>query len=170
MAAQPGLKWVRRQVDIACISPDTKRRTMFLSAAPSPFGRTPIPTAYRQMAAQTSVADAGPHRLVAMLYDGFMDALADARGAMRSKDIERKGRAIGRATDIVEAGLRGGLDLHKGGRLAADLDQLYGYIGMRLMQASLRNDESILDECQRLVQPLREAWAAIAPANLQPEA
>lgn len=154
-------------VDKASISPDTARPTMFSSAAPGPFARKQIPAAYRQMAAQTSVADAGPHRLVAMLYDGFMDALVEARGAMRAKDIERKGRAISRAARIVEEGLRGGLNLTHGGRLAADLNQLYGYVGMRLMQASLRNDEAILDECQRLVQPLRDAWAEIAPARLQ---
>lgn len=143
---------------------------MFSSAMPSPFGRSQTPTAYRQIAAQTGVVDASPHRLVAMLYDGYMEALAEARGAMRDKDIERKGRAISRAGRIVEEGLRAGLDLESGGRLAADLDQLYGYVGLRLTQANLRNDESILDECQRLVQPLREAWQSIAPPGSRPQA
>lgn len=143
---------------------------MFSSAMPSPFGRPQTSTAYRQIAAQTGVVDASPHRLVAMLYDGYMEALAEARGAMRDKDIERKGRAIGRAGRIVEEGLRAGLDLESGGRLAADLNQLYGYVGLRLTQANLRNDESILDECQRLVQPLREAWMAIAPPGGRPQA
>lgn len=143
---------------------------MLHSATPSPFGRVQSPLAYRAMAAQTSVADASPHRLVAMLYDGFVDAVVEARGAMRSKEIERKGRAIGRATRIVTEGLRGGLDLQNGGALAADLDRLYTYVGTRLMQASLRNDEAILDECQRLIQPLREAWSAITPAGGRPNA
>jgi flagellar protein FliS len=31
--------------------------------------------------------------------------------------------------------------------------------------ANLRNDEAALDECLRLVQPLREAWQAIAPTR-----
>lgn len=126
--------------------------------------------AYRKMAAQISVADADPHRLVAMLFDGFMEAVARARGAMRSKDYEAKGRAIGHACSIVEEGLRAGLDLERGGNLAADLDRLYGYVGVRLTLAGLRNDETILDECVRLVQPVREAWAAIAPGRGQPQA
>jgi flagellar protein FliS len=138
---------------------------MFSSAIPSPFGRTQTPLAYRKMAAETGVVDASPHRLVTMLYDGFMEAVAEARGAMRQKDVERKGRAIGRASRIVEEGLRGGLDLQGGGRLAADLNQLYGYVGVRLTLANLRNDEAILDECVRLLQPLREAWLAIAPSG-----
>ena len=143
---------------------------MFSSAMPSPFGRPQSPLAYRKIAAETGVVDASPHRLVAMLYDGFMEALAEARGAMRQKDVERKGRAISRAARIVEEGLRGGLDLKAGGQLAEDLNRLYGYVGLRLTQANLRNDESILDECQRLMQPLREAWSSISPAGSRPDA
>lgn len=143
---------------------------MFSSAIPGPFGRPQTSMAYRRIAAETGIVDASPHRLVAMLYDGFMEALAEARGALRQRDIERKGRAIGRASRIVEEGLRAALDLKAGGRLAADLNQLYGYVGVRLTQAHLRNDEAILDECQRLVQPLREAWLAISPSGGRPDA
>ncbi|MCC7152563.1 MAG: flagellar export chaperone FliS [Rubrivivax sp.] len=136
----------------------------------SPFGRIQSSLVYRAMSVQTGIANASPHRLIEMLYDGFVDALVEARGAMRSKEIERKGRAIGRAARIIEEGLRSALDLDRGGRLAADLNGLYTYVGTRLMQASLRNDEAILDECQRLIEPLREAWSAIAPSRGQPNA
>jgi flagellin-specific chaperone FliS len=34
---------------------------------------------------------------------------------------------------------------------------------MQLTLANLRDDEARLDECQRLVTPLREAWLAITP-------
>ncbi len=142
---------------------------MFNSASAAPYGRQPqFAQAYRSIAAETGVAAADPHRLVAMLYDGFLEALADARGAMRKREIERKGRALTRAMMIVEEGLRGGLNHQAGGNLAADLDRLYAYISTRLTQANLRNDEALVDECQRLVQPLAEAWAAIAPAAAKP--
>lgn len=98
-----------------------------------------------------------------MLFDGYMEAVVQARGAMRAGQIELKGRAIGRALGIVQEGLRAGLDLKVGGSLARDLDELYAYIAGRLTLANLRNDEAMLEECQRLVQPLREAWASIAP-------
>ena len=136
---------------------------MYSSAMPTPFGRTPkLANAYRAIAAETGVTDASPHRLVAMLYDGFLESLAEARGAMRNREIELKGKALGRAVRIVEEGLRAGLNLEAGGQLAQSLDQLYGYIGVRLTQANLRNDEAILDECQRLLQPLRDAWMAMS--------
>jgi flagellar protein FliS len=53
--------------------------------------------------------------------------------------------------------------LQAGGSLARDLDELYTYLTMRLTLANVRGDESLLEECQRLVAPLRDAWMAIAP-------
>ena len=138
---------------------------MFASSYPSPASaRRQLGGLYQQVGLETQLAGASPHHLVAMLFDGYMEALAQARGAMRAGQIEIKGRAIGRALGIVQEGLRAGLDLKVGGSLARDLDDLYAYIAGRLTLANLRNDEAMLDECQRLVQPLREAWASIAPA------
>lgn len=121
-----------------------------------------LAAAYRQVGAETAIAGASPHQLVLMLFDGYMDALAQARGAMRAGQIEAKGRAIGRAVRIVDEGLRAALNLQGGGTLARDLNDLYGYLTMRLTLVNLRNDEEGLDECQRLMQPLREAWVSIA--------
>ena len=120
---------------------------------------------YSQVGVETGVSGATPHQLVALLFDGFMEALAQGRGAMRSGQIEAKGMALGRAVRIVEEGLRAGLDLQVGGSLARDLDELYTYLSMRLTLANIRNDEAMLDECQRLMQPLREAWLSIEPAT-----
>jgi flagellar protein FliS len=98
-----------------------------------------------------------------MLFEGWMESVAQARGAMRSGDTLTKGRAIGRAVRIIDEGLRAGLDLQAGGPLARDLHELYGYLTLRLTMANLRNDESLLEECRRLMKPLQEAWAAIEP-------
>jgi flagellar protein FliS len=117
--------------------------------------------AYRQVGVQTGVNSATPHRLVAMLYEGFMEAIATARGALRDGRVEVKGRAIGHAARIVEEGLKAGLNLKDGGKLAADLDGVYRYVIVRLTQANLRNDEAALDECVALMQPLADAWNEI---------
>ena len=137
---------------------------MFASSYPSPASaRHQLGGLYQQVGLETQLAGASPHHLVAMLFDGYMEAVAQARGAMRAGQIELKGRAIGRALGIVQEGLRAGLDLKVGGSLARDLDDLYAYIAGRLTLANARNDEAMLDECQRLVQPLRDAWTSIAP-------
>jgi flagellar protein FliS len=119
--------------------------------------------AYRQVQVHTGVEAASPHRLVVMLFDGLVESLAQASGAIAAGDVALKGRAIGRAVRIVEEGLKGALDLNGGGTLAADLQALYAYIVLRLTQANLRNDAAALDECKRLIDPVREAWNAIAP-------
>ena len=137
---------------------------MFASSYPSPASaRRQLGGLYQQVGVETQLAGASPHHLVTMLFDGYMEAVAQARGAMRAGQVETKGRAISRALGIVQEGLRAGLDLKVGGSLARDLDELYAYIAGRLTLANVRNDEAMLDECQRLVQPLREAWASIAP-------
>jgi flagellar protein FliS len=45
-----------------------------------------------------------------------------------------------------------------------DLRDLYAYICMRLTHANLRSDDVAVEECVKLLQPIREAWASIAPA------
>ena len=98
-----------------------------------------------------------------MLFDGYMEALSQARGAMRAGQVELKCRALSRAVRIVDEGLKSSLDMTGGGTLAADLSALYAYVTMRLTQANLHNDEARIEECRRLMQPLRDAWTSIAP-------
>ena len=71
--------------------------------------------AYHTVGVETGVDGASPHRLVAMLFEGFGDALAKARTAMSRREIEAKGKAISRAVRIVDEGLRANLDI-AGGR------------------------------------------------------
>lgn len=137
---------------------------MYATALPfaSPAARHALGSLYQQVRVESKVGAASPHELVAMLFEGYMEALAQARGALRERKQEHKGIAIARAVRIVEEGLRAGLDLRAGGTLARDLDDLYAYLSMRLTLANLRNDDAALDECQRLMRPLHEAWLAIA--------
>ena len=137
---------------------------MYASATPfsSAAARHALGGLYQQVRVESKVAAASPHELVAMLFEGYMEAVAQARGALRDGRTELKGQAIGRAVRIIEEGLRAGLDLRAGGSLARDLDELYGYLAMRLTLANVRNDDAALVECQSLMRPLHEAWLAIA--------
>lgn len=119
--------------------------------------------AYRQVGLETAMSGATPHKLIELLFDGYRDALSRARGALRAGQIEAKGRAISHAARIVEEGLKAGLNLADGGKIAADLNALYAYIGMRLTHANLHNDEAALDECARLMEPVHAAWVEIGP-------
>lgn len=134
---------------------------MFASALRSSVSQSQA-GAYRQVHVATGVASASSHGLIAMLFDGALGAIAEARGAIRKRDVIAKGRAIGKAVRIIDEGLSAALNLDAGGTLAADLRSLYTYINLRLTQANLNSDEAALDECARLIEPLRSGWSAIA--------
>ncbi|WP_238446676.1 flagellar export chaperone FliS [Azohydromonas australica] len=106
---------------------------------------------------------ASPHKLVTLLFEGLLDCLAKAQGAMAQGETELKCSVLSRAVRIVDEGLRSALNREQGGQLASDLGDLYAYISLRLTQANLRNDPALLDECKRLIEPIIEAWVAIGP-------
>lgn len=143
-------------------SPTLQRMFPSLVTAVRPSGRLQ-PNPYQRTAAEIGVAAADPHHLITMLFDGFTAAVAEARGALRRHDVAQKCAALTRAVRIVDEGLRAALDTTAGGELARDLGQVYDYVSRRLTEANLRNDEALLDECLRLMQPIHEAWVAIAP-------
>lgn len=133
----------------------------------APFGsRTLNPRnfagAYQQVGAQTAVASASAHKLVSLLFEAYFSALLRAEGGILNKDIPTKNAALSHAVRIVDEGLKAALNLNAGGQLAADLSDLYAYICLRLTQANIKGDTEILQECRRLMQPLREAWDSIA--------
>lgn len=115
---------------------------------------------YQQVGVAGQVADASPHRLIALMLDGALARIAGARGAMDNGDVSAKGLLIGRAIGLVE-GLRTSLDQERGGELAANLDSLYEYMGRRLLEANLHNDAAALDEVTGLLREIQSAWTAL---------
>lgn len=115
---------------------------------------------YASVKVHSSVETASPHRLVQMLFEGALERIAQAKGAMLQNQIARKGELIGKATAIV-GGLQGSLNDKEGGNLAANLDGLYDYIIRRLSQANFENNPDYLDECGRLLGEIKSAWDAI---------
>lgn len=118
---------------------------------------------YRRIDVETGVSGASGHQLTLMLFNGALDAISQAKGAMQSGQIEAKCAAITRAIRIVDEGLKASLNPAAGGELAGNLANLYTYVATRLMSANLRNDADLLEECTQLLTPLRDAWAAIRP-------
>ena len=122
--------------------------------------------AYADVGVETGVAAADPHKLILMLFDGTLAAIAKARLAMSRGEIAAKGAAISKAIEIIDGGLKASLDVSAGGALAERLAALYDYMLNRLLAANLRNDTSLLDETTRLLNELRGAWAQIGSAAL----
>lgn len=115
-------------------------------------------SAYKTVGAQSSVDGADAHQLIVLVFDGLLQAVNAARGALTRGEVALKGEQIQRAVRLLEEGLKGGLDMARGGELASQLRALYDYCIERLTLANLRNDGEALAEVVRLVTPVAEGW------------
>lgn len=120
--------------------------------------------AYRSVAAHSGVAAADPHRLIVMLMDGALEHIGSARGAMEHGDLSSRNRLIHRAVEITQE-LRASLNLDAGGQIAANLADLYDYMGRQLVRANMENRAELLEEVANLLREIRSAWIQI-PAQL----
>jgi flagellar protein FliS len=119
---------------------------------------------YRNLAVETSLTEADPHRMIAMLYDGAIDAISRARNALARRDVPARCAAVTHAIRIVNEGLIGSLD-DREGDIAHKLHALYTYITPRLLEANANADDIALEEAAGLLDKLRDAWRGIAPAR-----
>lgn len=119
--------------------------------------------AYSQVGLETGVTAASPHQLIKMLFDGASLAIVKARQHMLEGDVIEKGQAISKAIQIIESGLRTGLNFEAGGELAQNLNGLYSYMTQQLLQANLNNQVELLDEVYQLISEIKLAWEAIDP-------
>ncbi|POT59434.1 flagellar protein FliS [Citrobacter amalonaticus] len=119
--------------------------------------------AYAQVGVESAVMSASPHQLIEMLFDGANSALVRARLFMQQGETTAKGEAISKAINIIDNGLKAGLDQEKGGEIAANLSDLYDYMVRRLLQANLQNDIQSLEEVEGLLSNIADAWKQISP-------
>lgn len=118
---------------------------------------------YATVGLESNVAAADPHKLILMLYQGAILAIASARKQMLRKEVAAKGASVSKAIMIIDEGLKSSLNMNVGGELAKNLSNLYDYMGQRLLIANLKNDPAILDEVSLLLTELRGAWEVIRP-------
>ena len=118
--------------------------------------------AYQRINVETSMHTIDQHQLVSLLYEGVLNSIATARGAMARGDVLGKVNAISKAIRILEEGLSTSLDKVDGGELAQNLGALYDYCVGRLTLANVRNDAALVEEVVRLIAPVAQGWSEIA--------
>lgn len=115
---------------------------------------------YQSVGVQTSIMDADSHRLIQLLYQGALDAMAQAKGAIERDDIESRNNCLNRAVQIV-GGLRSFLDKEKGGDVADNLERLYEYVEVALFEANMNNDTAKIEHCAGLIREVKAGWDEI---------
>ena len=101
---------------------------------------------------------ASQQQLVTMLFDGALSALIRARLFMQDGNLEGKGLSLSKAINIIENGLKIGLEEESKDELTQNMLALYAYMVRRLLQANLRNDSGAVEEVEGLMRNIADAW------------
>ena len=116
--------------------------------------------AYQKIATHSEVFDASPHRLIQMLLSGALEKIAIAKGHMERGDVNHTGSHISWAIAIID-GLRMSLDKTIDSPIADNLNRLYEYMGMRLLNANIQKDPKMLEEVSNLLKTIKSGWDGI---------
>lgn len=114
--------------------------------------------AYSSVGIETQVLSASPERLITLLFDGALSAIAKARLHLQHGNIAERGMAISKALDIVDSGLKASVDMDAGGELAKNLVLTYELVIRHLMQANLNADDEKLKLAESILRDLGSAW------------
>ena len=114
--------------------------------------------AYAQIGVESAVMSASQQQLVTMLFDGALSALIRARLFMQDGNLEGKGLSLSKAINIIENGLKIGLEEESKDELTQNMLALYAYMVRRLLQANLRNDSGAVEEVENLMRNIADAW------------
>lgn len=106
---------------------------------------------------QNQVATASPEQILLMLYDGAIRFTKIAIAGIEEKKPEEKMRGISKALAIISE-FSNSLNHDIGGKIAEDLDALYGFMIRELSSANLNDDIEKIRTVQKLLTELRETW------------
>ncbi|KZN13482.1 MULTISPECIES: flagellar export chaperone FliS [Marinomonas] len=122
--------------------------------------------AYRKDSLKSDLASADPHRVIQLLMQGALEKLALGKGCIERSDLEGKADALTRAVEIINA-LRDALDREANPELVDNLESLYEYMTVRITEASVSKDITIIDQVMNLLLQIKGAWDQITPADKQ---
>lgn len=119
---------------------------------------------YQREALKTRLASADPFEVTQMLMEGALESMKIAKINVEMKDLENKSKFIAKATTIIDT-LRLSLDHGAGGEISENLSSLYIYMAERLLEASIENDATIINEVIELFSGIKGAWDQISESD-----
>ena len=115
--------------------------------------------AYKRIDLESAVASADKHELITLLFKALIGALAGVEVNHHHNNNEQVREYLTKACRIL-AGLQGSLDYERGGDIAVNLGELYGYSIRKLFAANVNTDSAPdnVAEVKSLLEPIAEAW------------
>jgi len=113
---------------------------------------------------ETKIQTATPEALVGMLYEGAIRFLKQASSELSEQDWRSAHSSIVRAQNIVSE-LNVSLDMSKGGDIAGNLSKIYEYLNTRLIEANIKKEQSMINECVSILSDLSSAWSEVVKTS-----
>lgn len=121
---------------------------------------------YQSVNIKSTLSAADPHQVITMMYNGLLESLAQAKGAIDRKDLASKSKLMTKSTSILQA-LQNSLDSDSQPEISKNFTELYGYCIDRINDANLSLDVAIIDEVIHFLTPLRDAWQQMPEESKQ---
>lgn len=113
--------------------------------------------AYKKVNIDSNILASDPHKIIVMMFDGVLQSIAQAKGAIERKDLALKSTSMTKSVNILSA-LRNSLDFTSEPVISQRFDDLYVYCIEQLNDISLNLNAEGIDEVFNLLKPLRDAW------------
>ena len=118
--------------------------------------------AYGATKIDTSLHEASPHKLIALLFER-MSSAALARGHHARGDFEAKAHEINKVVDIVSY-LTQIIDEDQPGEVTESLKVAYSAVVVRALEAGASGLDEHYDDVQRAIVNLSSGWEAVSGA------
>lgn len=119
---------------------------------------------YQNVNRESALSTADPHTVILMLFNGILESISVAKGAIERNELELKSTSLTKAINILRS-LQDSLDKESEPKISDNFDALYGYCIDKLMDASVSLELAPLDEVITLLKPLRKAWQDISETD-----
>lgn len=96
-------------------------------------------------------------KLIVMLFDGAIRFLGIARDNMTPRKYDLVNTHIIKTQDIITELLLA-LNMEEGKEVANSLLSLYIYLKKRLLEANMKKDNAIIEECIKILGELKTSW------------
>lgn len=125
---------------------------------------------YANIELETKVSSASPERLITLLFDGALAAIAKAKLYMESNNISGRGASISKAIEIVDCGLKASVNSETGGEVAQSLITTYDLVTSNLLLANLNADKEKLELAEKMLSEIAQAWRLAIDTDKTPVA
>ena len=114
---------------------------------------------------RSKIMTASPAELTLMLYEGAIKFANKAIMAIEKNDMEQAHNNIMKTQRIIEE-FRATLNFKY--PVAKEFDNVYEYLLRRLVDANIKKDTEILEECLTHLRTMRDTWKEVMKAAKNP--